>query len=160
MPVTKQFWGYGLPDQAQTQAPQPVEPAPAAIPRFRHLRGDLAGGFSAAVLTIPVSIGYGVLALAPLGPEYVAHGVLAGLYAVVCGCFTALLLGANTTMIYAPRSIVTFLIGSLILQTLVLSAHEALGGLAPGTLLAIVFLLLFLKDRFHNTVHKHVLLVK
>lgn len=145
MPVTKQFWGYGLPDQPQPQVPRPTEPAPtAAARRFSHLRGDLTGGFSAAVVTIPVSIGYGVLALAPLGPEYVAHGVLAGLYAVICGCLTALLLGANTTMIYAPRSIVTFLIGSLVLQTLVLSAHEALGALDPGSLLVIVFLLLFL----------------
>ncbi len=144
MATTGQKWGYGLPDQAQTQPLQPAESAPAARPRFKNLRGNLTGGFSAAVLTIPVSMGYGMLALAPLGPDYVAHGVLAGLYAVVCGCFTALLLGANTTMIYAPRSIITFLIGSLVLQTVVLSAHAALGVLDPGSLLAIVFLLVFL----------------
>jgi MFS superfamily sulfate permease-like transporter len=102
------------------------------------------GGISAAILTIPVSIGYGILALAPLGPNYIAHGVLAGLYAVVCGGLTALLLGANTTMIYAPRSIITFLIGSLVLQTFVASTHEALGSLDSRSLLSLVFLLIFL----------------
>ncbi len=143
----KQHWGFGLPDQAQADRPR-GEDAPAAAPRFRHLRGDLTGGFSAAILNIPVSMGYGMLALAPLGPDYVAYGVLAGLYAVVCGGFTAWLLGANTTMIYAPRSIVTFLIGSLVLQSVVLSSHEALGGLTPGLLLAVVFLLIFLAGLF------------
>jgi len=89
-------------------------------------------------------MGYGMLALAPLGPEFVAYGVLAGLYAVVCGGVSALLLGANTTMIFAPRSIITFLIGSLVLQNLVLAGHEALGNLEPQSLLVIVFLLVFL----------------
>lgn len=144
MATTGQKWGYGLPDQAQSQLPPAAETAVPAAKKHRHLRGDLLGGISAAILTIPVSIGYGMLALAPLGPDYVAHGVLAGLYAVVCGGFTALLLGANTTMIYAPRSIITFLIGSLVLQSLVLSAHEALGSLDSRSLLALVFLLVFL----------------
>jgi len=142
--AAKQYWGYGLPDQARPQPSPVVEPAPPAARRFPHLRGDLMGGVSAAILTIPVSIGYGILALAPLGPDYIAHGVLAGLYAVVCGGLTALLLGANTTMVYAPRSIITFLIGSLVLQTFVLSAHEALGSVDSHSLLALVFLLIFL----------------
>lgn len=141
--MTGQQWGYGLPDQAQTRhATTPA--APPRATRWQHLRGDLTGGFSAALLNIPVSMGYGMLALAPLGPDYIGHGVLAGLYACVCGGFTALLLGANTTMIYAPRSLITFLIGSLVLQTLVLSAHDALGHLGPASLLTLVFALIFL----------------
>ncbi len=67
---------------------------------MRHLRGDLLGGFTAAVLTIPVSMGYGLLALSALGENYVATAILAGLYAPVVGCVVAVLLGANTTMIY------------------------------------------------------------
>jgi len=120
-----------------------VEPAPPAARRFPHLRGDLMGGVSAAILTIPVSIGYGILALAPLGPDYIAHGVLAGLYAVVCGGLTALLLGANTTMVYARRN--HYLPDRVArLQTFVLSAHEALGSVDSHSLLALVFLLIFL----------------
>lgn len=52
----------------------------------------------AALLAIPVSIGYGILALAPLDPDYITHGVLAGLYAVVFGGLTALLRRANRTI--------------------------------------------------------------
>ncbi len=33
------------------------------------LKGDLAGGVTSAVLTVPVSMGYGVLALLPLGVD-------------------------------------------------------------------------------------------
>jgi MFS superfamily sulfate permease-like transporter len=143
--TTKQQWGYGLPDQAHAQRPDAAPPPRGSkSPWLRHLRGDLTGGFSAAILNIPVSMGYGMLALAPLGPEYIGVGVLAGLYACVCGGFTSLLLGANTTMSYAPRSLITFLIGSLVLQTLVLSAHEALGRLDSASLLALVFALIFL----------------
>ena len=97
MATTGQKWGYGLPDQAQTQPLQPAEPEPAAPPRFKHLRGNLTGGFSAAVLTIPVSMGYGMLALAPLG-DYVAQCVLADWCRVVLRCFTRFSC-ANTTML-------------------------------------------------------------
>jgi len=142
--ATKQHWGYGLPDQAQPQQPPAAELPPSGSQRFKYLRGDLTGGFSAAILNIPISMGYGMLALAPLGPEHVAHGVLAGLYACVCGGFTALLLGANTTMVYAPRSLITFLIGTLVLQSLVLSASQSLGHLDSQSLLVLVFALIFL----------------
>lgn len=98
---------------------------------------------SAAVLNIPISMGYGMLALSPLGPDYIPLGILAGLYAVVCGGLVALLLGADTTMIYAPRSIVTFLIGSLVMQNLVNAATATGHHFAPDTILTLIFLLVF-----------------
>src|SRR6188768_2817099 len=112
MPTAQQRWGYGLPDQAD----RPALARPAAARGWPRLRGDLVGGFTAAMLTIPVSMGYGLLAFSALGDAYVPQAILAGLYAPVCGCIVAFLLGANTTMIYSPRSIVTFLIGSLVLH--------------------------------------------
>ena len=84
------------------------------------------GGLAAAVLTIPISMGYGLLALSPLGESYIATAILAGLYAPVAGCLAAVVLGANTTMIYAPRSIVTFLIGAIVLHSLVQSSLPVL----------------------------------
>jgi MFS superfamily sulfate permease-like transporter len=142
--TTRQQWGYGLPDQTHAPAPA-VAAAPARrVPRLRDLRGDLMGGATAALLTIPVSMGYGLLALSPLGESYVAMAVLAGLYAPVVGCLIAVLLGANTTMIYAPRSIVTFLIGAIVLNGLVNSTVPALKGASPAALLVLCFLLVFL----------------
>jgi SulP family sulfate permease len=136
----RQTWGHGLPEQA----PAPPRP-PGRMPSWAgNFRADLTGGVIAALLAIPVSIGYGILALAPLGAEFVAYGVLAGLYAVVFGCLTALLLGANTTMIYAPRSIVTFLIAALIAQNFVAASAASATPAEPRALLALVLLMMLL----------------
>jgi len=68
----QQHWGYGLPDQPLAPRPRP-EPAvkSAKAPWLRNLRGDILGGITAAVVTIPVSMGYGLLALAPLGESFI-----------------------------------------------------------------------------------------
>ena len=149
MATTKQQWGYGLPDQAHAPPPlaAPVAP-PGRFPWLQNLRGDLLGGFTAAVLTIPVSMGYGLLALSALGESHISTAILAGLYAPVFGCIVAVLLGANTTMIYSPRSIVTFLIGSLVLHSLVRSSVPALQTASTETLLALTFLLVFIAGGF------------
>jgi len=115
-------------------------------------RGDLTGGFTAALIGLPTSIGYGIMALAPLGPEHLPLGVLAGLYACICGCLTALLLGANTAMIYAPRSISTFLIGSLIAQNLVRAAANAVPGLESTHFLTLVFAMIFLAGAMQSVI--------
>jgi MFS superfamily sulfate permease-like transporter len=105
-----------------------------------RLKGDLAGGATSAVLTVPVSMGYGVLALAPLGDQFVPVGILAGLYSAIFIPLTILLLGDRHALMYAPRSVVTFLLASVIA-----------GGLAqtPGPrTLVLVFLVIFLAGIF------------
>jgi len=87
--------------------------------RGRLLVGDLAGGLTAAILTLPVSMGYGMLAMAPLGDAYVAHGVRAGLYSAIVVPLVAVALGARTPMAFAPRSVVVFLLGSVTVHNLV-----------------------------------------
>ncbi|MBN2463645.1 MAG: hypothetical protein JXB43_08640, partial [Dehalococcoidia bacterium] len=47
---------------------------------FANLRGDLFGGITASIVALPLAIAFGVAAFAPLGPDYVAQGALAGLY--------------------------------------------------------------------------------
>jgi len=147
MAETRQKWGYGLPDQADRR---PALPPPAQARRWRHLRGDLIGGFTAAMLTIPVSMGYGLLAFSALGEAYIPQAILAGLYAPVCGCIVAFLLGANTTMIYSPRSIVTFLIGSIVLHSFARSNLPALQTAPAATLLILSLLLVFLSGFFQT----------
>jgi len=148
--TTRQRWGYGLPDQAQAPLAKPLAPTTGVQRWLRHVRGDVMGGATAALLTIPVSMGYGLLALSPLGEGYVPLAVLAGLYAPLAGCLTAVLLGANTTMIYSARSIVTFLIGSIVLHNLVNSGVPALRGASSATLLSLCFLLIFLAGAFQT----------
>ncbi|MCI3954017.1 MAG: sulfate transporter [Burkholderiales bacterium] len=145
----KQRWGYGLPDQVAASGSLAAAPAPSAWrQRFFHLRGDLSGGAVAALLSIPVSIGYGLLALLPLGESMVPHAILAGLYAPVFGCLVAVLLGANTTMIYSPRSVTTFLIGSFVLHDLALSQSSYIRAADSSVLLALVFLLVLMTGLF------------
>ncbi|MGQ0524792.1 MAG: SulP family inorganic anion transporter [Betaproteobacteria bacterium] len=151
MATNKQRWGYGLPDQAYEPGAPATTPAPGAWRhRFRHLRGDFSGGMVAAMLSIPVSIGYGLLALLPLGESAVPHAILAGLYAPVFGCLVAILLGANTTMIYSPRSVTTFLIGSFVLHDLALSQAPYIRSADPAVLLTLAFLLIFLTGVFQG----------
>ena len=144
MAAAQQKWGYGLPDQA---AP-PVAPSPAAghdrVHWLANLRGDIVGGFAAAVLTIPVSMGYGLLAFSALGEAFVPQAILSGLYAAIWGCLVAVLLGTRTTMIYSPRSIVTFLISSLVLHNLARSDVPMLQDAPAATLFVIA---LFMIDR-------------
>ncbi|HSE04106.1 MAG TPA: SulP family inorganic anion transporter, partial [Methylomirabilota bacterium] len=83
------------------------------------LKGDLAGGTTSAILTVPVSMGYGVLALLPLGDQYISVGVLAGLYSAIFLPLTILLLGDRNALMYAPRSVVTFLLASVVAGQLV-----------------------------------------
>ena len=148
MSAAQQKWGYGLPDQAARRAEPAAARDVAGSPRFAQVRGDIIGGFAAAVLTIPVSMGYGLLAFSALGEAFVAQAILSGLYAAVCGCVVAVLLGARTTMIYSPRSIVTFLISSLVLHSLVRSDLPVLQGASGMTLFVLALFMTLLAGLF------------
>jgi len=112
-----------------------------SVDRLRH---NVLGGVTAAVLSVPTCVGFGILALAPLGPGYVQHGVLAGLYAAVCGgIVSALMGGRDNTVIYAPRGIVTFLISALVAQNLISIAHDQGGIRDPDVLMSLLFLMVF-----------------
>lgn len=145
MQSSEQKWGLGLPDQAPRKADQPKV---GGSGRLRHLRGDLIGGFTSAIAGIPIAMGYGMLALSPLGADFISYGVLAGLYAVICGGIVAVLLGANTTMIYGPRSIVTYLTAALVLHTFVQSNAAYIQQASPATILTLIFFLTFLAGLF------------
>lgn len=111
--------------------------------RLSALRSDLAGGVTAAVLTIPLSMGYGALAVHGLGERYIAYGALAGLYGAIVVPVVAVLLGARNATAYAPRSVVASLIGSLVVHSLV-RAEAGLVDLddVRGTLGVLFFVLL------------------
>jgi SulP family sulfate permease len=85
--------------------------APAAW-RVEPQRNIIAG-VMAAVVTLPLSMGLGALAVAPLGPEYVGRGVYAGLYAAAFLGLISVIAGARGVAIYAPRSLVSFMIASV-----------------------------------------------
>lgn len=79
-------------------------------------RGDIAGGISAGVLTLPVSMGYGILALQPLGEGYVSYGVVAGLVSAIVVLFAGALLPGSPGLLYTPRSVVTLIMAAVVLE--------------------------------------------
>jgi SulP family sulfate permease len=83
------------------------------------LKGDIAGGVSVGVLTIPVSMGYGILALQPLGSGYVSYGVIAGLLSAIIVLLAGAVLGGSAGLMYTPRSVVTLIMAAVVLEGVV-----------------------------------------
>jgi MFS superfamily sulfate permease-like transporter len=88
------------------------------------LRGDLAGGIAGGIVTIPSSIGYGILALGSLGDAFIAPAILAGLYGAVVVSLVVILLGQWTTTAFAPRSIITVLFATIVIDTVLPAARQ------------------------------------
>lgn len=92
---------------------------------LRTLAGDLSGGVAATLVTIPQSMGLGLLAFAVLGPEWAAVGVVAGLLSTVVGCFvsgvlpaaTCHMIGARTSAAVVFAGILAALVEHPLLQT-------------------------------------------
>ena len=83
-------------------------------PARASIRDEIAGGIAAGIVTIPASIGYGMLALGALGDAYVAPAVLAGLYSAVAVSLVVLALGQWIPVNFAPRSIITVLFAAMV----------------------------------------------
>ena len=71
---------------------------------FANLRGDFFGGLTAAVISLPLAVAFGVAAFAPLGSEYVAQGALAGLYASIIAGVLASMFGGTPAQITGPTA--------------------------------------------------------
>jgi len=87
------------------------------VKAFPNLRGDFFGGITTSVVSLPLAIAFGIAAFAPLGPEYVDDGALAGLYGAIVSTALASLFGGTPsliTSITAPMSVfVTSVIAGL-----------------------------------------------
>jgi sulfate permease, SulP family len=79
-----------------------------------NTRGDLAGALAAAMITLPMSIGYGILAFAPLGKDFASQAALFGIYsAVLCGLFAAVV-GGNLVQITGPGALMTLVLATVV----------------------------------------------
>lgn len=107
---------------------------------------NILGGAVGAVVSLPMSMGLGALAVAPFGPAYVSHGVLAGLYAAAFLSLLTLIAGARGVAIYSPRSLVSFVIasvsGGLLVGAVWLPADD------PKVVMAALFLLMAMAGAF------------
>lgn len=84
------------------------------LPALSNLYGDIAGAFDAAVISFPQSIGYGLVAFAPLGMEFAGHAAVLGIYSAVFAGFLAALIGSTPIQITGPKVPLTLLTGVVV----------------------------------------------
>jgi MFS superfamily sulfate permease-like transporter len=105
---------------------------------------------TAGILSIPVSMGFGALAVHPLGPAYVGYGLLAGLASAIVAPIGGVLAGARAPIVYGPRSVIASLISSVVLQDLVTSRSDVIAAGTPRHVLTLLFFIVVLAAVFQT----------
>lgn len=101
---------------------------------FRNLRGDLFGGVTTAIVSLPLALAFGVASGA---------GAVAGLYGAVCVGFFAALFGGTPTLISEPTGPMTVVMTAIVAG---LTASNPENGLAMAftvVMLAGIFQIIF-----------------
>src|SRR2546426_2278368 len=113
------------------------------------LKGDISGGITAGVLTIPVSMGYGLLALQPLGEGYLSYGIVAGLMSAIVVLLASTLLRGSAGLMYTPRSVVTLVMAAVVLEGVARGPAAIAAHGDVGRTLTLVFFVVFMAGVFH-----------
>ena len=106
------------------------------------LKGDIAGGLTAAFLALPVSIVIGSFTLETLGREGFTLGIVSGIWGLALGALILAALGTRSTGVNVPRSVAGFFVAALLSQ--VVMGFNAMTSVDPSARLAAVFLFLAL----------------
>jgi SulP family sulfate permease len=77
-------------------------------------RGDLVGGFTAALVLPAIEGSYGMLAFAPLGPEHAPLGFLLGAFAAAIASLVSLVAGGRGPLLCGSSAALALLVASLI----------------------------------------------
>jgi SulP family sulfate permease len=77
-----------------------------------NLGGDLSGALTAAIITLPMSIGYGIIAFAPLGVEFAPRAALLGVYSAVFVGILAGAFGGTPIQISGPKAPLTLVLAT------------------------------------------------
>ncbi|MEG3640786.1 SLC26A/SulP transporter family protein [Magnetococcus sp. PR-3] len=91
--------------------------------RFRWV-DELNGGLTAAVIALPLALAFGVVAFAPMGPAYAAHGALTGLLGAVYTGFFASLFGGTPSQVTGPTGPMTVIATAVIAETVQRFGHD------------------------------------
>jgi MFS superfamily sulfate permease-like transporter len=93
-------------------------------PSLHSLRTDLPGGLATAIASLAFALTFGMVALAPLGPERAELGIRAGLIAAIVGNVVAAALSGTALPVTGPRASITLVQGAFVAG---LAADPALG---------------------------------
>ncbi len=81
-------------------------------------RHDLSGGLAAAIMSVGSNVAAGVIAFAPLGPDYVAQAIMAGMVSSIVVGFVASLAGSAPGIIVGPQVTTAMALAALLSQLL------------------------------------------
>ncbi|AFY62073.1 SulP family inorganic anion transporter [Synechococcus sp. PCC 6312] len=101
---------------------------------FLNLRGDLFGGVTAAIVSLPLSLAFGVASGA---------GPIAGLYGAVCVGFFAALFGGTPTLISEPTGPMTVVMTAIVASLTAANPDYGLAMAFTVVMLAGVFQIIF-----------------
>jgi SulP family sulfate permease len=94
-----------------------------------NIKGDFSGAISAAIIMLPMSIGYGIIAYSPLGAEFAPYAALLGIYSAVLCSFVAALLGGTLIQISGPKAPLTLALGAVVAN--LVFDPDAVGAIHP-----------------------------
>jgi MFS superfamily sulfate permease-like transporter len=83
-------------------------------PSLQSLRSDLPGGLVTAIASLAFALTFGMVALAPLGPERAELGIRAGLIAAIVGNLVAAALSGTALPVTGPRASITLVQGAFV----------------------------------------------
>ena len=87
-------------------------------PTWPSLKADLSGGLAGALVSIPQSMGLGIVAFAPLGGDYASFGLVAGLLGGIIVTTCSALFGGAPGLISGPRASVSLVFAAIIASLL------------------------------------------
>jgi SulP family sulfate permease len=82
--------------------------------RRSNIPGDFSGALSAAIISIPLSIGYGMIVYGPLGAAFLPFAALLGIYGCLLGGICASLLGGTQIQITAPKAPLSLILAAFV----------------------------------------------
>ncbi|MGJ5633363.1 bicarbonate transporter BicA [Nostoc sp. CALU 1950] len=101
---------------------------------FRNLRGDLFGGLTAAIVSLPLALAFGVASGA---------GPVAGLYGAVCVGFFAALFGGTPSLISEPTGPMTVVMTAIVSSMTAANPENGLAMAFTVVMLAGIFQIFF-----------------
>lgn len=101
---------------------------------FRNLRGDLFGGVTAAIVSLPLALAFGVAS---------GVGPIAGLYGAVCVGFFAALFGGTPTLISEPTGPMTVIMTAVVANLTASNPETGLAMAFTVVMLAGIFQIIF-----------------
>ncbi len=111
---------------------------------LRQFKGDFQGGFGAGIFNLFQCVPFGLIAFAPLGPEYANAGIMACIIGTTMAGFFASLFGGSPAQITSPGVAVCLVFSYIIAHIMSLNLFDPTSANYITLVLSLTFFSLFL----------------